>query len=746
MLDIFSIDFQAKITKCILEKNESENIVTLDVSFYDNSDYDKDFLEDINFSKYYFLKSELISDKQTKQDKFSFKKEENILSQKEDKIEFEVINNLQVKVIKKQFVKKFKEDFLQLQYSFGLNTEQISLDFPFLKNQLSTSDKITVKNIILLENGVAKENVQDFRNLSYQKPTLDIREKYNKITVDTLFDKKVELSQKIGRKNSFLSKIYTTYGEEKRSDFVKTNVYLYFYIDSEEFVDQFCKYPKLIENPSEELKKAISISATINESTETKLCEVQECGLSTKYVYYRVKFNSEQALDKKVILKFFGVDFSVTKAREIFTNLSEVIRSLKEERWINAKFYVNKIPVIFNDNKKQILEIISTERRDIINQLIMNLQQIFSNYSDIMEGSSQLENVSSTGQPPAYSSNNVISFQKEVLIQKEKENYITIAKANGIIDSNISFAKLKNILDKKLEKYYDQSLTSAEASKEKTIPLENTKYSYLNFDVENLDKYFSIFGENTKEVKSIMFGLLQGRKLEGESQFKDSLLSNGITLQEEFVLLLNSMSQAASQLDYIFGTQKSQETKKVSLGNFDDTVDYSKIQNTIKSLFVLELLEEINKRDCELDYYNLKVDTFSDLKFALLDFVTSLAGESYLDKLPNSTKCLFGMFGKDSSKIKKDKDFFKDNLISYDKFFEFFVKYQFVFEIKYLEVGTNTNITQWKRLTMDRVNALSENEKLFCKLEVFEDDNIVSTKLLSKLNYSLRDEYFMMGK
>src|SRR5574343_1825313 len=118
MLDIFSIDFQAKIPKCIIEKNENENIVTLDVSFYDNSSYDKDFLEDIDFSKYYFLKSELIPSKQIKQDKFSFKKEENILSQKEDKIEFEVINNLQIKVIKKQFVKKFKEDFLQLQYSF----------------------------------------------------------------------------------------------------------------------------------------------------------------------------------------------------------------------------------------------------------------------------------------------------------------------------------------------------------------------------------------------------------------------------------------------------------------------------------------------------------------------------------------------------------------------------------------------------------------------------------------------------
>ena len=57
MLDIFSIDFEAKITKCILEKNESENIVTLDVSFYDASNFDKELFEDIDFQKYYFLKS-----------------------------------------------------------------------------------------------------------------------------------------------------------------------------------------------------------------------------------------------------------------------------------------------------------------------------------------------------------------------------------------------------------------------------------------------------------------------------------------------------------------------------------------------------------------------------------------------------------------------------------------------------------------------------------------------------------------
>jgi len=743
MNDIFTIDFEAKITKCILEKNEIENIIVLDVSFYDISGLDNELVEDIDFEKYYFLNTKLDSTKNVIYPTNNHRsKNKDIVS---EKIEFEVIDNKQVKVIKKQFLKKFTEDYAELQYSFGLDVDKIKLDFPFLKDQLSNSEKITKKNIIILENDIAKEFVQDFRNLSYQKSVTNVKQKYSETFVDTLFEKKIDLSEKTGRKNSLISQIFTTYGNEKKFEKIVNNVYLYFYIDSEQFIDNFCKYPKIIENPSADLLNSLSISATINESTETKLCEPLKIGFGSKYVYYRVKFESEHIIDKKIILKFFGIDFSVTKAKSVFTNLSQIILNLKNEKFSEAKHYLELVPYILNDNKKQINKIISSKQPESIKRLIENLQKIYSNYSSVMEGSGQSEDVSATSQP-TYSSNNIISFNKEVEVKKEKKTIITIGESVGVFDGILSFQNLKIELDKRMKSYYDISLTQVEASKEKSIPLLNTKYSYLNFDTENLDKFFNIFGESPKEASKILFSLINDKKLENDLQFKDVLLSHNILLQEELKAIIGNFPTTSFSTDLIFGTAKEKETRKTTTGEFDDTLDYSKMIKTLKSLYIIGLLEDINKRDCELEYYNLKVDTLVDLKFALLDFLTSLVGDSYLNKLPNSTKCLFGMFGKDNQKIIKDSKIFIDNTISFDKFFDFFLKYQFVFEIKYLQAGSTANNSKWERLTLERVNTLLNDEKLLCKLEVFEDDNIVSTKLLSKLKYSLRDEYFMLGK
>lgn len=714
-MSFINIDFDVEIKNSILEllEDKETSLLTTDVDILDKSGFLDDVKEFIEHKKYFTIKMAPIIDS------FEQISESSSLNNFEEVV---VDSKQKFKVrSRKQF--RFTGQTFQLKITVGLAFDKFLEDFPFLEKELGDPEQYNVsKTIVFLLNDKTEPSVQDFRIFTPKDTKLDFTSFFAGETENSI-DENVNLKSSFGRRNPYISDFWTSYEEDDQNP-DKHKLYVYFLIDAVEFIERFCKFPKIINSHhSSWLQKEINISFTNSVNDTIQIKPVLTLS-GQRFIFFHFEDNLENNVGEKIKIQIGCKDVTINAIHDAIGVFYSLIRGIKDK---DQKVTENSIQYLsyFYDfilkNGDFVLSVSQSDNEVLIRKLVDELQKVVFGLEKLAQSEGtpfyNKDNQIQEQTTVLSARNNGIYIEKELHVEKEFKNKCNIGKVIGLIEDNeVHIKSLEQSLIKKNQEYFTNINQPLTLSPEIIDDVSNSLLKYLIHDATLATKCYRIDNLEIPQRDALLLALLNNKKTDDMSIFKS----------ETFVKNL------AVPLFNLFGSVKQKESQQ-NIVKLKTEIDKEKIKPLLNFFTFKSVIDETNERDFSSEYYNLSSEETN--KFLML-------GEEYVSNLPNNTKSIMASFAPNSTSIMSLSIFRFGNVEPQD-YSKFFFQYQLSYKLEYLDydVGSINEVT-WKPLLVAKAK---EKKKLLCRISLNEDNNLVSSKLLKHLNMKIMNEVFILN-